>query len=368
MQISISKNDLLDGINTVIKAVDNSNRYVNSLYECLLIDASSNKIRFVANNEEIGIETVVEGKIIKNGKIAIAAHFLQDTIRNIPDGEINIYTDDNLVVTIKSGSIEYNINGKDGDSFNDLAPIKREEKLVINELILKNMITKTIFSISESNANKVLSGESFIIRNGNLCIKGIDGNRVSVRNQKVDDASLDKEIVIPGKSLKEIIKLIGSDPEKSITLYFMPSHLAFEYDETLIVVRLIDGKFINIDNFFIKDYETKATFNRSELVNSLERTLPLIKEDKKPVIIDINKDVFEVKLVTNYGSYYDKLFINTEGINIKIALNPKFLLDALKAIDDDEVSLFCMSQKNPCFIRDENDSYIYIVMPVNINL
>ncbi|HBA63720.1 MAG TPA: DNA polymerase III subunit beta, partial [Lachnospiraceae bacterium] len=144
--------------------------------------------------------------------------------------------------------------------------------------------------------------------------------------------------------------------------------IVFEFDQTVVVSRLIEGEYFRIDQMLSNDYETKVKINKKEFLNCIDRATLLVKEgDKKPIIINIGDETMQLMIKSQIGSMDEEIFIEKEGKDLLIGFNPKFLIDALRVIDDEEISLFLMNPKAPCFIKDEEESYIYLILPVNFN-
>ena len=173
---------------------------------------------------------------------------------------------------------------------------------------------------------------------------------------------------IPGKTLIEISKILSGEVESPVNISYTNNHIVFEFDNTIVVSRLIEGEYFKIDQMLSSDYETKLKINKKELLNCIDRATLLIKEgDKKPIIINIQDGVMELKIKSQIGSMNEEIEIEKEGKDLLIGFNPKFLIDALRVIDDEEVTLYLMNAKAPCFIRDDEESYIYLILPVNFN-
>lgn len=366
MKLVITKENLLKGVNIVSKAVPS--KTTMSILECILIDATKDCIRFVANDMELGIQTIVKGDILEKGCVAYDAKFFTDMVKKLEDGDITIECDDNFKTKIKSEKDVYNISGRDSEGFSDIPSINRDDLLVVSQFSLRELVSKTIFSTSDNEANKALSGELFEIKNGNFRVMSLDGQRVSIRNVEIDNSEISKKIIVPAKSLNELLKIINGGENDDITLFFMDNHLVFEFDDTTVVTRLIEGEYLNIDNILSSDYETKIEINRKELYNHIDRATVILREgDKKPIIMNIEDDKIELKMVSSTGyDYNGKIdLISKDGVDMKIGFNPKFVIDALKVIDDEEIKLYFVNPKAPCFIKDDNGSYIYLVLPVN---
>lgn len=366
MKIVCSKSDLVKGVGIVSKAVPS--KTTMPILECILIDATLDVIKLTANDMELGIQTEIEGEIINHGMIAMNARIFSEIVRKLPDNDVVIETDDNLQTTITCEKAKFDISGKSGEDFTYLPVIERENMITLSQFTLKEVIRQTIFSIADSESNKLMTGELFEINQNMLRVVSLDGHRISIRKIELKQDYEHKKIVVPGKTLMEISKILSGEADKEVCMYFTNNHIVFEFDNTVVVSRLIEGEYFRIDQMLSSDYETKVKINKKELLNCIDRATLLIKEgDKKPIIINIGDEIMELKIKSQLGSMNEEIFITKEGKDLLIGFNPKFLIDALRVIDDEEVDLYLMNAKAPCFIKDETESYIYLVLPVNFN-
>ena len=366
MKIICNKSNLVKGVSIVSKAVPS--KTTMPILECILIDATVDIIKLTANDMELGIQTEIEGEIIEHGMIAIDAKIFSEIVRKLPDNEIVIETDDNLQMTITCEKAKFDISGKSGDDFSYLPIIEKNETVTISQFTLKEVIRQTIFSIADNESNKLMTGELFEIQNGILRVVSLDGHRISIRKIELKDPCEDRKIVVPGKTLIEISKILSGEAESEVCMYFTNNHIVFEFDHTIVVSRLIEGEYFKIDQMLSSDYETKVRINKRELLNCIDRATLLVKEgDKKPIIINIGDEVMELRIKSQLGSMNEDIMIHKEGKDLMIGFNPKFLIDALRVIDDEEVDIYLMNAKAPCFIKDEEENYIYLILPVNFN-
>lgn len=364
MKLSFTKSHLLQGVNISLKAVPT--RTTLPILECILIDATANEIKFTTNNMELGIETKVEGEIIERGKIAIDAKIFSDIVRKLPDNEIVIETDSNFNTIITSEKAKFNIAAKSGEDFSYLPAVEKDKFITLSQFGLKEIVRQTIFSISDNESKKIMTGELFEINHNKLKVVSLDGHRISIRSIEVDGNENTIKAIIPGKSLIEISKILSSEIDDKVNMYFTSNHVLFEFDNTTIVSRLIEGEYFRIEQMISSDYETKVTVNKKEFLECIDRATLLIKEgDKKPIIINIMDGSMELKVNSPLGSMNEDVDINKEGKDIMIGFNPKFLIDALRVIDEEEISIYLVNSKAPAFIRDEDGNYIYLILPVN---
>ncbi|MDO4284963.1 MAG: DNA polymerase III subunit beta [Eubacteriales bacterium] len=363
MKLKISRNSLLNGIQIVSKAVPS--KTTMSILQCILIDASADRIKLIANDMELGIQTTIDGQILERGIIAVDSSIFSSIIRKLPDNTVSITTEGEKI-SIVCEKAKFNILGKNGNDFCYLPEIERLEGISVSQFTLRDIITKTIFSISDNESNKLMTGELMEIRDGILKLVSLDGHRISIRKVELNGSYNDRKVVIPGKTLSEVSKILSGDMDKTVSIFFTGKHVLFEFDDTIVVSRLIEGEYFRIEQMLSSDYETKMTINRQEILSCIDRATLLVKEgDKKPIIIAISEGMMELKINTTVGSMDETIEINKAGKDLMIGFNPKFLIDALRAIDDEEVDMYFVNPKAPCFIRNNAEDYIYLILPVN---
>lgn len=368
MKLSFEKDNLLSGINIVLKAVPS--KTTMPILECILIDATSDEIKLTGNDMELGIETKVSGMILERGKIALDAKLFSDIIRKLSgqDSLITIESDDKYNTTITCDKSVFKIQGKDGEEFSYIPHIERDHYISLSQFSLKEVIRQTLFSISPNDSNKMMTGELFEISGNELKVVSLDGHRMSIRKIILKDQYGDIKVIVPGKTLGEISKILNGDNEPEILILFDANHIMFEFDDTVVVSRLIEGEYFKISQMLSNDYETKVVVNKKEFLDSIERASILIREnDKKPIIINVTDEGMQLKLNSAFGTMNAELGITKIGQDLMIGFNPKFLSDALRIIDEEEITLYMMNPKSPCFIKDDEENYIYLILPVNFN-
>ena len=367
MKLVCKKANLLNGVQIVSKAVPG--KTTMPILECILIDASQGRIKLTANDMELGIETIIDGDIVEKGIIALDAKIFLEIVRKLPDNIITIQTDSSLNVVITCEKAKFNIVGKSGEDFSYLPEIEKENSVVISQFTLKEVIRQTIFSIADNENNKLMTGELFEIENNNMKVVSLDGHRISLRNIELKDNYDHIKVVVPGKTLNEISKILTGEADKDVVIYFTDKHILFEFDETTVLSRLIEGEYFRIEQMLSTDYETKMSINKREFLNCIDRATLLVKEgEKKPIIINVTDEDMELKINSTIGSMNENIDIVKEGKDIMIGFNPKFLIDSLKVIDDEEINIYMVNPKAPCIIRDDHNTYLYLILPVNFTV
>lgn len=366
MKLKFAKGNLLKSVNIVMKAVPS--KTTMPILECILIDASSSIIKFTSNDMELGIETIVDGTIEERGIIALDAKIFSEIVKRLPDGYVTIETNENLETIITCGKARFDIPGRSGEEFSYLPMIEKTDGIEISQFTLKDVIRQTIFSIAANENNKIMTGELFEIKDNCLKVISLDGHRISIRKIELTHSYENKKVIVPGKTLNEIIKILSGEMDDKVNIFFTNNHILFEFDQTKVVSRLIDGEYFRVDQMLSNDYETKIKINKREFLDCIDRATLLVKEgDKRPVIINIENESLKLHMDSAMGSMNEEIGIEKEGKDLMIGFNPKFLIDALRVIDDEIISIYLVNPKAPCFIKNEEEDYIYLILPVNFN-
>ena len=365
MKISCVKAELLTGINIALRAVPSKTTL--PILESFLIIADE-AITITTNDKDMGIVTAVNGNIIEKGKIAVDAKIFSEIVRKLPEDEVVIESDSNQKIKITCEESVFNLNGKDPEEFPELPETENEKKIIVSQFILRELIRQTIFSISPNDNNSMMRGELFEVEGNTLKVVSLDSHRISIRKEELANSYDHIKVIVPGKTLNEISKIITGDKDNIVEIAFDKNFIKFNLEGTMVLSRLIEGEFFNIEQMISTDYETEVRINKNDFLGSIDRAFTLAKEgEKKPIILEIDEDKMNLSITTSLGSMSADLPVSRTGKDITIGFNPKFFIDALKVIDDEEVNIYFVNSTAPCFLRDNEGSYVYIILPVNIN-
>ena len=366
MEFYCSKTDLVNAVNIVSKAVPS--KTTMTILECILITVSNGKILLTSNDTEIGIETELKGEIKDNGIVAIDSKLFSDVVRKLPENIVHITCGSDFILNISCEKAKVTLAAKNGNDFPYLEDVEKNDFITISQFTLKEIIRQTIFSISQNENNKMMTGELFDINGNKMRVISLDGHRISIRNIELRQDYPSLKVIITGKTLMELSKILSGEIEKVVNIYFTRTNAVFEFDNTVVLTRLIEGEYFDVDKMISNEYSTRILIDKKELVNCIDRATLMVREnDRKPVIISINNEEFELKIKSPIGAIDESISIEKEGADLMIGFNPRFLLDALKVIDDEKINIYFMNSKAPCYIKDESMKYNYMILPINFN-
>ena len=373
MKISFKREDFLYSLNIVSKALKKNN--LQKILDCILIDANKNKIYLISQDgKEMTIKTEAKGNILENGVTAIEGQKLIEIVSKMPsniDIELEVTKDRDCYIRCGE-NIKNNFPARDESTYPNTPQVIKENKIVLNELKLKKIIEKTIFSYNKNfdSSNIILKGIYFNINKDNFTAKSMDGFVISIINEKIAENQNKYEKIVPGSTLEEINKLLKGEINKDVNIYFNEKNIAFEFNNTLITSIIIPNDYIDTDRLFNIDQTTSISINREDLVSALDRTTTFLEESEKnnkPVILNIKDDIIEISLSSLSGESYEKIDIKKNGKDIRIAFDAKKLIRILNVINDENVNLYFSGSKQPVIIKDKHETYLYLLTPVKIN-
>ncbi len=369
MKIICYKDKIIKALNSVVKGV--ASKTTMPILEGILIQTNDNEIKLTTNDLEIGIEYVMDCEVQEQGSTVVNAIMFSEIIRKLPDTEIYISVNEKNLLEIECEGSLYKLATMNPDEFPELPKIEIENSIEVEQNTLKNMIRKTIFAVSNEETRPIFTGCLFEIENNKLNVVAVDGFRLALRSIYLNKQTNDFSAVIPGKTLNEVNKII-SDSFEPVKIGVAKNQALFEMDNCKIVTRILDGEFLNYKNVIPSNWETRMRVNKSDLQNSFERislisSSTIEKEKKYPVKVQVDIGKITISCTNQTGDAKEELFVATEGKNLEVGFNPKYFLDSLKAIDDEEVYVEFGSSISPCLIKSiDNNDYTYMILPIRL--
>ncbi len=369
MKFICEREKLIKGINSVVKAV--AGKTTMPILEGILIQTNDNEIKLTTYDLEIGIEYIMNCTIEEQGSTVVNAMMFSEIIRKLPDTDISIYLNENNLLVIECEGSLYKLATMNPDEFPELPKIEVENSIQLEQNILKNMIRKTIFAVSSEENRPIFTGCLFEIINNKLNVVSVDGFRLALKSNFINTKVNDFKAVIPGKTLNEVNKIM-TDSYDTITIGVAKNQALFEMENCKIVTRILDGEFLNYNNVIPETWETRVRVNKNNFQNCFER-ISLIsassseKEKKYPVKVTIDIGKITISCTNQTGDAKEEIYVATEGKNLEIGFNPKYFLDALKVIDDEEIYVDFGTSISPAVIRPVDDGeYTYMILPIKL--
>lgn len=365
MHIFCRQELLMNSINTALKAC--STKTTMPILGSILIKAYNNQVTLVGYNLELGIESTIQAEVVEEGSIVLESRFFSEIIRKMPNEIVELSTDENQIARIICEDSEFVIAGQAGKQFPELTQVERAKSSTLSQYMLKEMIRQTIFSVAQDESRPVLTGAMIQIKDGLFSMVSFDGNRISYRQTPLLVEDEVQEVIVPGRTLSELSKILSSDETDRVNIYFEDKNILFDLGECKVVSRLLEGQFLKYEHMFLADYVTRIEVNCKKFLMRLERAALISREGKNPIKIKIDGDSMIITSKAELGSAREKLEIELEGDELSIGFNPKFLIEALKSIDDDYIYIHFISPLAPCIITPiQGNHYKYLIAPVRI--
>jgi len=339
------------------------------LLEGLLIEASEDNISIKGYDLKIGIITKVPAEIEKPGGIVINAKLFCDIIRKMPGQYITLSVNAGHIATISSEMSEFEIIGFPTSDYPELPIVEEQEKIEINQAVLRKMISQTNFAVSDNESRPIHTGALFETGEGELTIVAVDGYRLALRREPIESKiKEDLNFVVPGATLSEVERIL-SDDESVITLTLGSKHIVFKIEETILISRRLEGEFLNYKNSVPSQAKYRIKIEKDELISAVERVSLIISDKMKSPV----KCIFEDGLIKLFsssalGKASDECAVNGDGEGLEIGFNDKYLLEALKAAPADNITIELNSGVTPCVISpaDDSNSFLYMILPVRL--
>ena len=365
MKFTCEKDLLISCINASQRAV--SSKSLIPALEGLLIEAKQSSVKITGFDMEMGIVSEMACSVEKEGALILNAKIFGEIIRKLPNEEIYISSDEKLRTTIRSKTAEFTISGIKPEDYPELPKIDAEDNVTISQARLKSAIGQTLFAVSLNDAKPVHTGSLFEIKNGALHVISVDGYRLALRKETMVSKE-DISFIIPGKTLSEVEKILKADEESNVTLQLTKKHVLFEIDNFIVISRLLEGDFLNYQNAIPQNSAIVSRVYVKELIESVERASLLISErNRNPIRMTVDDVSLVITCTTPLGHVHDEIQVEGNGGAIEIGFNNRYLLEALKASDEEQVDLCFNTPLTPCVVRPiEGDSFLFLVLPVKL--
>ena len=358
------KQKLQDAIAITQKAI--TGKTPNPILEGIYIQASNNTITLIGSDMDLAIESKITGDVLQEGAVVIDSRMFGDIIRRLPDSEVKIEVLPNETILITCEKSEITVVYMNADEYPSLPAVKNDNEIEVPQTLLKDMIKGTVFAIAQDETRPILQGILFEVKDRKLNFVALDGYRLALKSEYVE-SDLETEIVIPGKTLSDVSKILD-DSDTNVQITFSENHILFDLGETKIISRLLEGNFVNYKSLLPKEHKILVTVDKINLQSAIERASLMAKEGNSYLIkLDISSDKLLITSNSQLGKVKEEVPVELQGENIEIAFNSRYLLDVLKNVEDDKVVLQMTSSVSPCVIKaEQTDLYEYLVLPVRL--
>lgn len=377
IQFSINKAYFLQALTATKRAISSKNAI--PILSSLKIEVGTDALTLTGSNGQISIENTISateenaGLLIQStGSILLEANFFINIVSSLPEVSLDFEEIDSYQVLLKSGKSEITLKGKDVEQYPHLQEIKTENPLVLETKLLKTLISETAFAASTQESRPILTGVHLVLTNHkDFKAVATDSHRMSQRLLSLDNATDNFDVVIPSRSLREFTAVFADDVEK-VEVFFSASQLLFRSETISFYTRLLEGNYPDTDRLLVNQFETEVTFRTNALRHSMERA-HLVSNATQSGTVKLEISQQQVTAHVNspeVGKVNEE--IETEslsGADLTISFNPTYLIDALKAIKSETVTIRFISPVRPFTLTpsDDTENFIQLITPVRTN-
>ncbi|WP_368653501.1 DNA polymerase III subunit beta [Ornithinibacillus sp. 4-3] len=375
MKFVIQRSKLIASIQQVMKAI--SSRAAIPILTGMKIETKRNGITLTGSDSDISIESfipaeedgIVNIENIEEGSIVLQANYFPDIIRKLPEETVEIQTDDQLNVTIHSGNAEFNLNGQDPEEYPQLPKLQVEDSFEIPANLLKSLIQQTAFAISTMETRPILTGVHLKLEDSNLSFTATDSHRLALREVPIADTKIElSNVVVPGKSLNELNKILD-DTDDPVEISATNNLILFRAKNLYFLSRLLDGNYPETSRLIPTESKTSIHAHTRSLMNTIDRASLLAREERNNVVKLNTKEGNIIEVTNNspeIGKVSEELTVTSiDGEELNISFSAKYMLDALKAIGNDEIIIDFTGAMRPFIIRPANEeSILQLILPV----
>lgn len=368
MKFNCEKALLQNGLTTAARAA--AAKSPQHALECLLLETEENGISVTGFDMKTGIRTVVPADVVEPDRILLNTKLITDIVRKMPDGILSFETDRNLLTRLTCRDTHYEIPGESAEDYPELPALDEENSFRIQEKKLKAMIDNTIFAVAVSDIRPVQTGEKFEIENGMLTVAAVDGYRIAVCRDTLEDSDGKEQcsFVVPSGMLNEVSRIAG-DSEEPAVIHLGRSHILFSVGDTEIISRKLEGEFLNFHSHIKAESRYGVKVSRRALLESFDRVSLIIDEKNKSAVrCRFGEGSVALSCVTGLGRFKDVCPIEGMTEKLEIGFNNRYMQDALRAAPADELLLNLTNSSSPCMIRaaDGSDGFLYLILPVRL--
>ncbi len=368
MNLTITKEQIIAGLQAVQNVV--STRTTLPILSNVLLRAEHGKVEFTATDLDVTVACKVEAKVTQSGATTLPVKKLFGIVREL-NGEIEIETDEKNLTSIRSGGSFFKIHGLGADEFPPLPKFKDDKKVAISQEALKGMLKKTSFAVSTDESRYVLNGIFISLKDGKMTLVATDGRRLALVDEEVElSESSTGEFIVPAKAVNELNRLLQD--KGNVELKFGENQASFALtdekgESVLLITKLIEGNYPNYRQVIPGEAKERIALGREELVQALRRAEIMTSDKANSVRLSFGKNVLTITANSpEVGEARETMAVNYKGNELAIAFNPRYLIDPLNALSEDEIFIELIDELSPGVVKI-NGPFLYVVMPMRLN-
>lgn len=368
MKFSCSLNSLSEIVNNVSLAISPKTNTIPALEGILLESISNKQLKITGYDLDIGIIGSLQVDMFEEGAIVLNAQILKEILRKMAGPVVNFSVNSKFITVISDNETEYKIIGIDPKDYPLIPQLGVNKTLTIKDNILKEMISQTLFAVSQnSTQNPILCGSMFKVENGYLNLVSVDGYRVALSKRKIETTLDNTNFIVPSKALNEICKLLSEEEESKTVIEISQSHVLFKIDGYVIITRLLEGSFIDYEAAIPQKSSTTIVTDPKEFTQRIER-VSIMVTNRISVVMKVESDKILLQCESTLGQANDMLSVQTSGEPIeKIAFNNRYMIEALKHAECEKVKINMDGPVMPIKIEPiSGDEFLYLVLPVRL--
>lgn len=365
MHFSCNVADMVSGLSVVTRAL--AVRSPMQVLEGVLLETRDEGLRLTCTDLGLGIETLIPAKIEEPGCAVLPGRLFHEMVRKLPGEEMQVKISDSFSATIRYQQSRTTLAGMNPGDYPELAQVEDGSTLTLPQNTLRDMIQKTCFSIATDETRPILTGCLMEIDETEIRLVALDGFRLALRRIRHEQTLTPTQAVIPGKVLGELAKVLG-DTDEPVSLQIGKTHLSADMGQTRVVTRLLEGEFIRYQQILPTEWQTRIRVRRDDLDHAIDRASLIAREGKNNLVrFDVAEHTLTLTSNAELGEVYEQMEILTEGKDIEIAFNVRYVSDVLRVLEDEYISLRFNTNVSPCVLcPPEGESYLYLVLPVRV--
>lgn len=367
MKATCTRKDLLEGVQLAAKVVPAKSAW--AIVSHILVRTEGDYLRLSATDPDLmSLQCSVPAKVLVEGSTTVPARYFLEVLATLPEDEVSLESDERNVLTLQCRKSKYQMNGMPGEEFPPIPEVGEEVSFSVSQGLLREMIGQTLFAVSTDETRAILTGINLILTGDTLKLAATDTHRLAVRTSGVKDAKGEISVIVPGRAMNELSRILSGDENEMVFVRAAHNHLLFQVGEITLTSRLIDGQFPSFDRVVPQERERLLTIPTEQLQNAVRRASIVARENSHRIVMKTHGEQIIIKAESgDLGSAYEEVEAVREGDDIEIAFNARYLLDVLNVLNSEGLYLELTTALKQGLIKPtEGSHYLYVIMPMQL--